>query len=148
MEANCQVHVPAAFTPLGKRLPVPTGCAGLRAAQAFLRTGKFLLFRLAAISVLLMGVEFISPGRPARGPVTALTELSLFPTVLQMGHICSYPCSPLYCRWVTYVFPVLPFVKNGAVWLQLLPGGVDSVVQSFGSARRETGASVVNFRVL
>lgn len=65
---------------------MPTGCVGLRAAQTFLRTGKFLLFRLTAISLLLMGVKFILSGRPARGPVTALTELSLFPTVLQMGH--------------------------------------------------------------
>lgn len=79
---------PGRLYPLGKRLPVPTGCVGLRAAQTFLRTGKFLLFYLRAISLLLLGVKFILPGRPARGPATVLTELSLFPTVLQMGHIC------------------------------------------------------------
>ena len=34
-----------------------------------------------------MGIRFRLPVRPARGPVTVLTELSLLPTVLQMGHI-------------------------------------------------------------
>jgi hypothetical protein len=79
-----------------------------------------------------MGVKFRFPGRPARGPVTVLTELSLFPTV---------------SRWVTYVFPALPFVKHHAVCLQHLAGSADSGVHGFRSAERETGASVVTRRV-
>jgi len=127
MEANCQVHAPAAFTLLERDCRCP---------QVVWVSGPHKHFWEQANFCSSVWQQYLCYWWESNlyCPVVRLVARSL--------HWLSYPCSPLYCRWVTHVFPALPFAKHHPVWLQHLPGSMDSGLQ------RETGASVVNFRVL